>query len=304
MRTCRRWFALVACLAALPACEEQQAKPALVIRKPAPPYAATAAAYNADIGPLDTLWCRATTQLRYTDADGDKRIEQGEGHLQVVRPDKVALSIGPVGEIFFWLGCDDKRYWWMELTGDERRAYVGLHDGPARAAASGGSGPGGMVGSVSPRSVARVLAIVPLPENAGTAEWTPDGKQVILTSAIEGDSAGTRQRVWMDPHKLFATRVQLVGPSGKAELSAELSEERFVTVKNGTGAMPAVAGKVFVSHPASHTEIRLFLDGLEAGGPRIKPAAFNFEQLCKVLRVSRVIDLDEQQRTRDGTAKP
>ncbi|MFN0010990.1 MAG: hypothetical protein ACKVS8_05025 [Phycisphaerales bacterium] len=304
MRTNLKWLALAACLAALPACEEQQAKPTLVIRKPAPAYGPTAAAYNADIAPLDTLWCRATTQLRYTDSDGDKRIEQGEGHLQVVRPDKVALSIGKVGQILFWLGCDENRYWWMELTGDEHLAYVGLHDGPARAAASAGQGPGGMVGSVSPRSVARVLAIVPLPEKIGTAEWTADGKQVILTSAIEGDAKGTRQRVWMDPQKLFATRVQLVGPSGKPEISAELSEEQFVTVKNGTGAMPAVAGKVFVSHPASNTEIRLFLEGLEAGGPRIKPAAFNFEQLCKALRVDKVIDLDEQQRARDGVGQP
>ena len=305
-------------LAALGGCDNQKDRPAATLRKPLPDYTETAKRYNTDIAALDTLWCRATTQMRYTDEHGEKRIEQGEGHLQVQRPDKVALSIGKVGQMLFWMGCDSERYWWMDLTGDTHIASVGRHDGPARAAAAsaaagkGEGGPGGMVGSVSPRAVARVLGIVPLPEKGGTVDWSPDGTQLILTAPVEGEAGigGTRQRVWIDPEKNIAVRVQLLGAppaAGKAatpELIAELSEEQFVELIGKAGPKPGVAGKVFVTHPASGTEIRLFLDGLESGGTRIKPAAFNFEQLCKALRVDKVIDLDEQQRTRDKVRPP
>ncbi len=291
-------------------CDASKSADAPVVRKPAPDYAAVAARYNADIATLDNLWCRATTQLRYKDEDGDNRIEQGEGHMQVLRPDRVALSIGKVGQVLFWLGCDAERYWWMDLAGAEHVAHVGRHDGPARAAAARGQGQGGMVGSVSPRAVARVLGIVPLPAQGGTAEWSADGRQIVATTAIETDGrtgGGTRQRVWIDPGKNIAVRVQLIGPDGRPELSAELSEEQFVELKGKAGPLPGVAGKVFVRHPASDTEIRLFLDGLESGAGsavRAKPAAFNFDALCKALRIDRVVDLDQRERARVGAAPP
>ncbi len=313
----RTWCGLLAAagaLAVLAGCDNAKDQPVHVLKKPVPGYTETARRYNADIAALDTLWCRATTQMRYTDEQGDKRIEQGEGHLQVQRPDRVALSIGKVGRTLFWMGCDNERYWWMDLSGDTHVASVGRHDGPARAAAArtNEGGPGGMVGSVSPRAVSRVLGIVPLPEKGGTVDWSPDGRQLLLTAPIEGDAgvSGARQRVWVDPEKNIATRVQLLGAppapgkAGVPELAAELSEEQFVELVDKPGPKPGVAGKVFVTHPASGTEIRLFLDGLESGGTRIKPAAFNFEQLCKALRVDRVIDLDERQRARQRGPAP
>lgn len=342
MKTLRLGMAcvLAACVLGLGACEQsQRADPGDVrIRRPLPiTYDELASRYNRDIEQLGVLWGRATTQVRYRDDDGQQRLEQGEGHLQIVRPDRVALSIGKVGQMLLWLGCDDTRYWWFDMTGKQHVAFVGRHDGAARRAAAHGHGPGGLTGNVSPRLVTRLLGVVPLPTGfaaGGSVEWSRDGKQLVVASNLPAENpantespararASARQRLWFVPETLALRRVELIDPQGRVEVSAELDDDRFVEIRDGSGLLPGVPGKAFITHEGSGTEIRLFLDGLEgwtsldgrpkgqpADGqsetpavvPRVKAAAFSFEALVKVLRADKVIDLDQVQEARDRRA--
>src|SRR5262249_54442096 len=93
---------------------------------PAPAYADLAARYNANIAGLDRLWSRAVVELNWRDDRGKKRFEQGDGNLITGLPDRVALSIGKLGNTLFWAGGDAQRYWLFDLQGD-KVAYVGRH---------------------------------------------------------------------------------------------------------------------------------------------------------------------------------
>jgi hypothetical protein len=92
-----------------------------------PTYRMLANAQNARAARLGKLWARATVSIDYRDSEGRKRWEQGEGHFQVIQPSKLALSVGKLGEVFLWIGCDEERYWLIDTKG-AKAAYVGRHE--------------------------------------------------------------------------------------------------------------------------------------------------------------------------------
>ena len=95
---------------ALPACDHAHkavgpdGTAPIVEMGPAPDYSEVAIRYNRRVDRLDRFFARANLNVTYFDQDGEKRNEQPEGRLQVIRPDRLALSLGRAGQTLFWFG--------------------------------------------------------------------------------------------------------------------------------------------------------------------------------------------------------
>lgn len=266
----------------------------VIQRGPAPAYGPTAQRFNQRVERLGRVWGRAAVQIRFTDRDGDRRREQGEGHLTLERPQRVALSVGKLGETLFWLGGDEQRYWWLDLASRPTQASVGRHDGPARL---GGLATrlGGLAATISPRDLFALAGIEPLPAAAGSARWSPDGRWLGLETPW-ANSPGGRRVLWLDPASLEPQAVDLINARGRAVLSSKLSEYEPVDQVGDSRIRPQVPGRVFITHAESDTELRLYLSGLDNQPRRFTPDAFSFERLAAIFAVDRVVDLDQAAR--------
>jgi hypothetical protein len=293
MRRARRllgWTLLAAAAGVIPVggCAQQRDE-AAVVRSAAPPYAEVAAQFNQRVERLGRVWGQATVQIRYNDADGDRRWEQGEGFLTLQRPDRVALSVGKLGETLFWLGGDGERYWWLDLSSKPKRATSGRYDGPAR---RGGLSTrlGGLAATISPKDLFALLAIEPLPTEGGVSRWSADGRWLGLETAWAGTG---RRVVWVIPGTLEAQKVELFSDaSGPAVLSAVLTVYEPVDQVGDSRIRPQVPGRAVITHTESGTELRLALSGLDNQPRRFPPAAFKLEEIIKTFPVDEAVDLD------------
>lgn len=285
-----RLLAVLACCCGVAACSDQpktetdQATP--IAREQLPAFSAIAAVNNKRVDAISRIWARATVQVRYTDDDGERRFEQGEGHLRMETPDLVALSAGKVGQTLFWLGCDRERYWWFDLTGDVRRASVGRHNGP-------GKGRGGLASSVNPHDLPRLMGLSPLGRN-GVVESSRDGKLVSVTTTI--DPAGTPiagfERRWIDPRTFEPAKIEIWDAARKPVLVADLAEYQNLELEEGGGGGPRVPTQVFIGHSQTATVVRLYLSAASDGTRNWEPQAFEFDRLIGVLSTNQVTDLD------------
>lgn len=289
--TIARCLVPVVLLIALTACNKHnQADPGPPLVDPATlTYEPWAARHNANTQSLQQVWANAVIRLRWTDADGKERSEQGEGRLQVMQPDRVALNIGKVGETFVWIGCDPQRYWWIDLTGEQRIAFAGRHGlyEQSRARAYG------VV--VPPLELTALLGIRQLPPSGGIAQLSNDGRLVGLTTTI--DRRGSRQRTWLDAATGHPVQVELFSPSGQPDIVASLQEHDAVAL-SGRADSPTMARRVRISHAASGSLITLDLSDLQDGARRMTPDAFSLPALLTQMRVSLLYDLDLPARAR------
>lgn len=285
-------------LGALPACGSgDKGGPEVIVRTiPAPGYSSVAARYNERVGRLDMLWARAVIRLKYTDENGTRQEEQGEGLLQVVRPDRLALSIKKAGKMLFWFGGDATRYWLFDVI-DEPVVRVGRHELIAARPRDAGFGL-----DINPKELIRLLGVTPLPIVAptgtgtpgravgvdpGTTAWSEDGRFIEVTIPIQG---GGRQVLLLDPASYLPDTITLLDARGETLITAKHELFDLVDIANYGGMRPKLAGRVTATHLASDTEIKLDLAGMKNSG--VSPKAFEFDELRKALAVDRVIDLD------------
>ncbi|MBX3357206.1 MAG: hypothetical protein KF745_02140 [Phycisphaeraceae bacterium] len=291
----RGWMRLgLACLAAAASgCNGDGPKaPSSVARESPPPaYATVAEAYNNRVSLLSQVYAPATVRLTFSE-DGTQRTEQGEGTLQVIRPDHLALSLNKAGKRLFWFGCDADRYWWFDVV-DTPVAHVGRH-ATFDAARLDPRTPGL---TIRPLDVIRVLGIVPLPVGAngpgggqvlGATQWSADGRLVGVTTRTD---SGGLQRLWLDPESFEPRKVELFSPDRTVEIIADLNEYAYVRI-TGASSGPRMASELAVLHVPSGSLIRLNLYDLQDGRRVMKPDAFNFDELVRVFQVESVTDLD------------
>lgn len=257
--------------------------PSVKPAKAPPPYLDMCARYNERIEPLKKMFARANIRLTYFDENGEKKTEEPEGRLQIVRPDRLALSLGKVGQIMFWFGCDQQQYWWFDFTDSSNRVLAfGRHDRYSDEV-------GKRIGvAMRPQDLIRVLGIVPLDARApGATQWSKDGSQVGITSAI-----GTRgfQRVWVDPRTDMPTSVEIFDAQKKLVITAKHTGEEPIELASGR-YRPPIASQITVMHWASKTEARLTLTGIKDSG--VSDKAFDLKTLIETYPVDRQIDLDQ-----------
>jgi len=246
----------------------------------APAYAEIASRYNARVAPIDALWARASVRVEGRDAAGADLNDQGEGHLQIEPPARLALSLGKLGETHLYLGSSDDLYWWMELIdADDRPLTFGRHDSatPAKVGALGVP--------VHPLDLIDATAITPLPAAGGQVDWAEEGLLRVRTRARWGG-----RTMWLHPASLEPVMVVLDDGAGRVVLTAKLTRYSTAVKQGDASANVRVATRYEIRVPELDALVRI-----ELFEPRIRPireVAFDMETLSRAYRVTRREDLD------------
>ncbi|MEC9373698.1 MAG: hypothetical protein VYC34_07635, partial [Planctomycetota bacterium] len=211
---------------------------------PPPSYAEVAERYNSRAARLSRIWSRAVVRIEYTDDEGKRRREQGEGHLQLVQPSQFALDVRKLGELLMWLGCDDQRYWLLELH-EAKRAQVGLHANLGKPCSAEAGLP------AHPLDIVEMLGVTPIPTTwpgvsagspIGETKWSSDGSSVVVDMP---GFAGYR-RLFLDPQSFVPRRIEIYShPDRELALSAELTLYEPVEIRAG-GGRPQMASRIII----------------------------------------------------------
>ncbi len=250
-------------------------------------YEQVRAAYNDRIAPIDTLWVRSVVEIRWTDEEGDRHFEQGDGPLIVRRPSELALAIGKLGNTRFWLGCDAKRYWLFDLE-DPRTAYVGEQDNIARAAQQVLPLP------IRPDQLIGLIGLQPLPDAAGaTVEAQTEHYRVTLPASPALGGLEARMKIDTD---FKPVHIALLDAQRRTIVDATL--ESFTRMRlegRPPGAWPWMPQRVHVVLGQGEAQITLFMRDPAEGGDKVRDVQFDFERLVKAHQIApdRVIDVDQ-----------
>ncbi|MCB9848420.1 MAG: hypothetical protein H6814_08410 [Phycisphaeraceae bacterium] len=273
---------------ALGGCASGRQSDAPVVRDEPPlAYAQVATRFNERTDRLTRIWANAVTRLSYLDEDGDRHTEQGEGHFQLIAPDRFALSVGKISEVLFWIGCDDERYWFFQLYEGER-VTVGRNENLGRPCSRSLGLP------ASPLDIVDLLGVTPLPVGApGATSWSDNGRWLVV------DAPGhlAWRRLFLDPGTLLPRRVELYDPADTTSplVIASIEANDRVELDGVGGFMPMAPSRLQIDHPASGTSIRLFLHNLNDGktNGRLPDAVFTLESLIEAFGPREFIVLDE-----------
>ncbi len=250
---------------------------------PPPPAAADLIAHhNQRVAPLDRLWARVSVRAEGKDPRGEKFREQGEGHLQIIRPDRFSLTIGKFEETYFTLGANAEQYWTIDLSQSEHKvAMIGQQSKatPEKLDALGVP--------IHPHEMIMLLGILPIDDSVKTtAHWSPDAKAI----GIEVPAQWGTVAFWFDAKTLEISRTQAFDHSGELVASAKLWRYKSVSgLAQGTNAW--APGVIEVRAAGFDGLVRI-----EVSSPKsksIRPVVFKPENLIKIYRVHETIDLDE-----------
>lgn len=240
-------------------------------------------AQNERAARLDRIWARAVVQLEYQDEGGRQRSAQGEGHLQVIQPDRLALSVGKLGETLYWLGADEERHWVFEL-GDIDRAMVGRHENVGSPCMQSLGAP------VHPLDLLELLGICPIGEDITIVGRAEDG-----TVEVVGPVRSGVRTMWLDQDTLEPVRVEIAPLEVEVgAVTATLSQYEGVTQADEGGFFPRMPSRIVAVHPSSESRIQIDLSDMNDGSRRgrLPDAAFSFESLVRALGPSEVVVLD------------
>lgn len=268
---------------------------------PAPTYETLAFRFNDNGKALDRLWARATVVVDTRTEDGGVKRDQGEGHLQWIRPDRLSLSVGKLGEEGFYLGSNADRYWWLDLVAEPTTAFVGRHEFADARAADGFGLP------VHPLDLAELLGLAMMPERpAGAAGigpgvptvWSDDGRLAVTEKRIRSG----RARLFFEPTRGRLHRAELYDMRGRLFATSDLSRFQQARMIEDGGDWPWMATRIDLrvfdpeasADAAPVVEAVLSLYGMENRGSRQRDIPFDFERLARALRVGEVVDLDER----------
>lgn len=248
--------------------------------------------YNARTERVTTLWARASAVIEGEDAEGRDLRERAEGHFQIIPPDRVALSLGKVGNTNLYFGSDDTFYWWFDMIDSERKvATVGRHATitPDKIDALGLP--------IDPLNLVDTLGITPLPTDMGRIVAKPARERgsVVLSAPTR---RGVR-RYTIDEATGEPSRVELIGPGGVAALDVGLSRYTLLKGLSPDEAPLRVPGRIVVRMRGFEGEIRFEL--YEPERKRIRPVAFRVDQLIEAYGIDALVDLDEPA---DSAAEP
>lgn len=250
-----------------------------------PAYAVVAKAQNDRSQRLQRVWARAVASITFVDNDGKQRWEQGEGHFQVIQPSKMALSVGKLGEVFLWLGCDEDRYWFIDPK-ETKRAYVGRHDLVTRKKVESLGLP------VAPRDLIALSGVTPVPQTLGADSTL--GRGSAGEYVLEQPRPGALWRTKLDQRLLTPIGIDIFDAGGRQIITSELEGYAEVRLRGEAGNFPTMPSRMKLTHLPTSSSMSLSLsDATDGGRGRLSSEVFNFESLVERLGITEVVDLDE-----------
>lgn len=237
--------------------------------------------HNQRVEPLGTLWAHISLRAKGTYANGKSYEEQGEGYLQIVKPNKISIAIGKLGETYFVFGANEEDYWSFDLSNsDHKTMLIGKLDlaTPEKIEALGLP--------VYPGELIALTGLMPIDlTRAGGTRWAADGKSV----GISVPSRWGSFTLWIDPNTSLVVRSQAFDREGELIATATLSRYKDAAVPESRPVL--VPGKIEITSPNDTGWVRI-----ELSGPRsktIKPRVYQPRKLVRGYRVDETVDLDE-----------
>ena len=248
--------------------------------------------FNARTERITTLWARASAVIEGEDAEGRDLRERAEGHFQIIPPNRIAMSLGKLGNDNLYFGSDDTFYWWFDMIDSQRKiATVGRHAEvtPEKIDALGLP--------IDPLNLVDALGITPLPTDMGriVARPGPSRESVVLSAPTR---RGVR-RYTIDRETGEPSRVELIGPGGIPVLDVALTRYRLIKGLEPGEAPLRVPERIVVLMNGFEGEIRFELYDPERKD--IRPVAFRVDLLIDAYGIDSVVDLDEPDR---GSPEP
>lgn len=240
-----------------------------------------ASKHNQRVEPLDTLWARISIRAKGVYPDGEKYEEQGEGHIQIDKPNNVSLTIRKLGELYFAYGANSESYWSFNLLdGDHKTLMIGQLDRVTAEKASQLGMP------IHPGELIALTGLMPIDlSGAGGTRWSDDGKLV----GVSVPSHWGMFILWFDPKTNLVSRSDVFDQDGDLIASADLSRYKLANVPDHQPIL--VPGKIQITNPGQEGFVRIELS--EPRSKRIKPMVFDPNRLKRAYRVDEVIDLDQ-----------
>lgn len=248
-----------------------------------PTLAQLAAAEARRVRALNQLASIGIIELRWTDESGD-HWEQGDIELSYIAPDRTALAVKKLGEIFIWAGSAGGEYWLFDnRSRDASIAYRGSEADVARGS--------DLARMLHPLLVIDLAGLAPLVDASNTAEeatidWDAEARLWVITRP---GRAGLL-RIGFAPETLEPKRVEALDADGQPHLTSRLDRFTRVPVDGlPDGAFPRIPARIEVTLAGGAGTALLVLDQ-----PRgeVEPAKerliFNFDALRTRLRPARV----------------
>lgn len=238
-------------------------------------------AHNERAAGLDRFWARASVQVIGRTEDGRLR-EQAEGHLQIVRPDRVALSLGKLGKTQLYLGSNADVYWWIDMVDPDQKSVVfGRHDLVTQRKAE-------LLGvPVYPRDLVGLLGITPI-DPARVIGGLQQAKGRLIVDVQVG---GGRMRVYFSGLLIEPVRVEMYDLDDRLQVASDLERYDYVTVVGDARSKPRVAEKIVLTL-SDDTVVRISLYDPE--NKVIRDSAFELDRLVRGYRIEQAYDLDDQ----------
>lgn len=253
--------------------------------KAMPTYAEVAGRYNARIKGLEKLRFPANLVIDSPgEEDGARRTNQVEANVQFVAPRQIALRVDKVSNTLAYLGCDETRYWWLDL--DAKRALVGEHAKATPRSASRFGIP------VHPLDLIDLLGVTGLPGAGATATWNEDQTLWVVTLPARGKGWGERT-IAIDPDTAEPQRIEIFEASGELAASAELSRFVPVAVRGEVLSKARIASRFEVEVPATDSTIVVSVSQPENPAERMRAAPFDLPLLLKSYGIKDVVDVDK-----------
>ncbi len=252
----------------------------------APSYDDIARTHNTRVTQLSELMTGGVVEITWTEADGDRRREQGDVDLYYRGPDRTAMVITKFGDRYAWIGSNATHYWLFEIKSEPPRAYFGRHDGDERIEAFGLA--------ADPRMVLDLLGLTPFPTAAAVTEagGSPD---VSYDAAHDGWRIarplpdGGRLAITVDLTRLRPTVIDVFNPAGEPIAQSVLRAYEAVSIEGVNElAAPSLATNVTIDATDGSGRIRFVLanpsDGVSFGESQIQDRFFDPAWLIKVNR--------------------
>ncbi len=284
-----RWVVVVsAVFVCVSACQRQRVGGAFIEHPapgPAPSYEVLRARYNARCAKIPRLWARVTVRVISVGEDGSRRVDQGDGVLQIVKPSRVSLSVGKsIDRMYYYLGSDEERFWWVDVMDRGASvALVGTHAGARRERAEEFGVP------VHPLDLLELLGISELPEEGAGPVW--NGR--LGGWMVEVGGRWGNRRVVVDPVEFLPIAVVLLDDGGRAAAGSRLESYVRIDESDASGLHPEMARRVRIGLEGLGVEVILDLGAVKSVGRLPRDIAFDLDGLLRRERVREVRDLDE-----------
>lgn len=172
------------------------------------------AAHNAWADSIRHVWARAAVLVNFpTGEAAEERMQQDlDGHLFVVKPDRLYLHGAVLGQEVFATGMNAQRYW-LWIRPKVNTLWVGARGGP-----------GERRFVVTPQDLMAALGLlrVELKPDALAVFTAQDRHYLLSEERWAGAGRVPSRRIWFDRVTLRPARVDLYDPAGKCLLMAEL----------------------------------------------------------------------------------